>query len=370
MDVNAVKRALLQILIIASIWLVISYTVSPEWTSSSRFWNMAVMNIITIVIVAFANTTFLLPKFYFEKRLFSFVVLSILMAAVLAIIIREVMPSIIGNGPFDDEGFRRMLENRFPGLSADTAGLNAEDFSIRRSSRMNNMRWFMSMPPFILAFFGSALVEVTRFANIKQRENIELEKQKLVTEIKFLKAQINPHFLFNALNNIYTLALTKSDNAPDNLLRLSNMLRYMVYDCSAKKVPLHKEVDYLRDYLALASLKDSSGMKIHANFEVSNQNIMVPPLLFIPFVENAFKHSNIEDIKNGWIKIDLTSLGQGIDFKVENSLFQGDGPKDSRGGIGLDNVRKRLKLIYDDAFSLDTESQSDSFITHLTIDHA
>jgi len=164
--------------------------------------------------------------------------------------------------------------------------------------------------------------------------------------MKFLKSQVNPHFLFNALNNIYTLTVIKSDKAPDNLMRLSEMLRYMLYDSNDGKVPLHKEIDYLENYISLASLKDSRGLNVKVELDKSQPGLKVAPLLFIPFVENAFKHSKIEDLKNGFINISLKTSSEQIEFSVENSIPSVPFKKDKLGGIGLTNTKKRLELLY------------------------
>jgi len=181
------------------------------------------------------------------------------------------------------------------------------------------MRYLGLGMPIFTSFIGSALFEIAAFANRKEREAAVYQSEKLEAEIKFLKSQINPHFLFNALNNIYTLTLLKSDNAPDHLLKLSGMLRYMLHDCKAEKVPLHKEIAYLQNFIDLQMLKDSSGLNVKVHFDESRPNLNMAPMLLILFVENAFKHSKFEDLANGWITIGLRTGEHHIEFEVENS---------------------------------------------------
>ena len=179
----------------------------------------------------------------------------------------------------------------------------AEEYIVREKlfeqSRTQVGTWLRYFIPLLISFVGSTLIELTLFANKKEKAAISIEKEKLDTEMKFLKSQINPHFLFNALNNIYSLTVIKSDKAPDNLMRLSEMLRYMLYDSNDGTVPLHKEIDYLENYVSLALLKDSRGLNVKVDLDKGHPDLRVVPLLFIPFVENAFKHSKIEDLNNG-----------------------------------------------------------------------
>ena len=186
--------------------------------------------------------------------------------------------------------------------------------------------------------------------------------------MKFLKSQINPHFLFNALNNIYTLSVLKSDDAPEHLLKLSGMLRYMLYDCNAERVLLSKEIEYLKNYIDLYKLKDSRGLNIRVDLDESRPGLVVAPLLFIPFIENAFKHSQIEDLDKGWIEIGLQTRDTGIDFKVSNSVPDRNFTKDASGGIGLSNVQRQLELLYPEKHELHISNRPTQFDVSLKID--
>jgi LytS/YehU family sensor histidine kinase len=215
---------------------------------------------------------------------------------------------------------------------------------------------------------GSALFHIARYATQKEKETVTLKAEKLDSEIKFLKSQINPHFLFNALNNIYTLTLLKHEKAPENLLKLSGMLRYMLYDCKAERVPLRKEVDYIRNFIELNMLKNKEPLKVDADINDYSPELLVAPLIFIPFIENAFKHSNIEDLDKGWIKISLKTPDNQIHFSVQNSVPKGDVSKDKEGGIGLNNVLRQLELIYPDKHHLTIEEGEHQFSIFLRIE--
>ncbi|GJM61524.1 sensor histidine kinase [Persicobacter diffluens] len=245
-------------------------------------------------------------------------------------------------------------------------------------------RLFRGGPPphmrkiFRFAFFGQyiqfALVlllstsyEMTKFAMGKAREALKLREETLQSELNFLKSQINPHFLFNALNNIYTLAYLKSDKAPELILKLSDMLRYILYDCKEERVEISKEIQYLEDYIALQQLKSEEPLNVEVNFGLFAEEMMVPPMIFIPFVENAFKHSKIEDRQHGWVKIQLHPKESGLAFEVENSIPQKDFTKDQVGGIGLHNVARRLELLYPQSHQLEIVEQEDRFRVRLQL---
>ena len=221
--------------------------------------------------------------------------------------------------------------------------------------------------PFITSFIGSSLIVIGAYANRKEKEMIQLQKEKFETELKFLKSQVNPHFLFNALNNIYTLSVLKSDAAPENLLKLSAMLRYVLYDCKEPTVPLAKEIEYLRHFIALNMLKDSRGLNVKANLDESRPQLRIAPMLFIPFVENAFKHSKVEDLANGWIDIQLKTEDAAVILEVKNSLPKTGVTKNETGGIGLENVQRQLELLYPDRHELRIERGESTFGVYLKI---
>ena len=213
------------------------------------------------------------------------------------------------------------------------------------------------------------MYRVTVLANWREKEAVELQKEKLETEMKFLRSQINPHFLFNALNNIYSLSVLEPERTPDYLLKISGMLRYMLYECNADTVPLSKEVEYLRNYVDIGQLKDSRGLNIELQLPGEDSQLPVAPLLFVPFVENAFKHSRIEDVDKGWIRIQL-EVGEDkqVHFRVENSLPDTAGAKDPASGIGLRNVRRRLELLYPERHELRVEEKEDTFCVSLKLE--
>lgn len=224
-----------------------------------------------------------------------------------------------------------------------------------------------NMFPLLVMFFSSTLYEVSIVANQSARETAQLKSEKLEAELKFLKSQINPHFLFNSLNNIYTLTVLNPESAGSSLLKLSEMLRYLLYECDAEKVTLGRELTYLQNYIDLFSLKDEEALNIKFDVKDVNTEVMIAPLLLIPFIENAFKHSQIEDLEKGWINITLFGDEEQVYFEVKNSLPQTTFSKDEVGGIGLQNVKRQLSLLYPEKHTLKIDKTNTEFSVALTI---
>lgn len=203
--------------------------------------------------------------------------------------------------------------------------------------------------------------ELLRQKKLRQEQEASiLKSEHLETELKFLKSQINPHFLFNALNNIYTLAYIKAAEAPDMILKLSDMLRYILYDCTTEEVPITKEINYLKNYIELQQLK-ADGIDIQITIDDFTPQVHIAPMLLIPFIENSFKHSKIEDTEAGWIRVELLHQNQQICFKVGNSNPPQSFTKDKVGGIGLQNVKRRLELLYHQQYDLHITEADNSF---------
>lgn len=201
----------------------------------------------------------------------------------------------------------------------------------------------------LLGFLIGTVMCETREWYIQDRKRKEMEKEKLLSELSFLKSQVNPHFLFNSLNGIYALAIKKSDKTPEALLQLSDLLRHMLYDADQRLVSLKKEVDYLKNYIQLQKLRLQEDAQISFEVEGDLSKKMIEPMLFIPFVENAFKHG--VDSEGADIKIKLNVKKNHLEFEVVNRISEAKS-KDASSGIGLSNVKKRLDLHYGNDYVL------------------
>ncbi len=200
----------------------------------------------------------------------------------------------------------------------------------------------------------------------KQKRAKELEKQNLESELTLLKHQINPHFLFNTLNNIDRLVKSNPDQASATIIELSDMMRYMIYETNTNKVPLQKELDYIENFLELQKLQYANPELVEYILIGNPENKQVAPMIFIAFIENAFKHCTNKDIKHA-IHILIRIDSNHIDFEVINYDGKEVISKDSASGIGLDAVRRRLNLLYPDRHKLFIRRKNDLFCVSLTI---
>ncbi|WP_374948845.1 sensor histidine kinase [Mucilaginibacter sp.] len=216
----------------------------------------------------------------------------------------------------------------------------------------------------IIFIFLSTVLKFTVDWFLNERIQRDLENQRLSAELSFLKSQINPHFLFNSLNSIYSLAYQKSDTTPDAILKLSEIMRYMLYECNDNKVDLSKELQYLQNYIDLQKIRfgDNAFIQFEVNGEVTNQHIA--PLLLISFIENAFKHGITNDPK---VPISLRiNLADGqFYFFIQNKKSSHN--RDASGGIGLVNVQRRLDLLYPDKYNLDIRDETDTYTVQLSL---
>jgi sensor histidine kinase YesM len=185
------------------------------------------------------------------------------------------------------------------------------------------------------------------------RERKELEKDKIMTELSLLKAQINPHFFFNTLNNIYALTETDPKVAGEAIHRLSKMMRYLLYETQEATNMLSHEIDFVKNYISLMKLRLTAAVQINMSVPEQLQDMPLPPMIFLPFVENAFKHG-VSATQQGHINITITQNDKLLVLAVNNSLVNGNSVSlDARNGIGLVNTRRRLDLLYPEKYTID-----------------
>ncbi len=201
----------------------------------------------------------------------------------------------------------------------------------------------------------------------EQREKMAIEQQRISAELELLKAQLHPHFLFNTLNNLYTLVLEGSAKAPNMLLRLSGLLSYVLYECKAPVVPLESEIRVMRDYISLEQERYGGRLEISVDFSGDIAGKMIAPMLFQPFVENAFKHGTAEQLGRVWMSIELSVKHDQLLFRVINSV-DWKATAQVAGGIGINNTRRRLELLYPGKHTLLQDTGNEVYIVSLTID--
>ncbi len=197
---------------------------------------------------------------------------------------------------------------------------------------------------------------------------LRFERMTTTYQLQSLQSQINPHFLLNSLQTIYALSLEKSKASPEVILQLSDILKYTLYETGQPTVELEKEIAMIRDYVDMYRYRVDPDLTDIRMEEIGDpEGLMIAPMLLIPFIENSFKHSKIEDLKNGWIDIKLKTKGEELELEIKNSIPEIESIKDKQGGIGLENVKRRLELIYPNKHNLNVKKIEKEFCVNLNI---
>ncbi len=200
-----------------------------------------------------------------------------------------------------------------------------------------------------------------------EKENIKLEKEKTDMELDFLKAQIQPHFFFNTLNNLYSIVIDKDEFAADIVLKLSDLMRYSLYEAGSSKISLARELQFIQDYVRLEQIRHKDHVTISLDIQQVPANLEIPPLILITFVENAFKHGINNTIDASWAHIEASVQGTTLHFSIENSKPERLAKETVQGGIGLINVRRRLDLLYPDRYALTIQNKPTSYTVTLNL---
>jgi len=203
----------------------------------------------------------------------------------------------------------------------------------------------------------------------KEKKNaLEAEQQKTQAELKFLKSQIHPHFLFNTLNNLYGYSIENSPKAPEMILKLSSLLRFMIYESNVSYISLSKEISLVQQYIQLEQQRYGDRLELSLNISGDIQHKVIAPLLLIPLLENAFKHGTSEQLDTCWISLNLNVRGDEMFFKLINSKDNSNSViSEFPGGIGLQNVKKRLELLYPNKHDFSVKDTEDTFIVNLRL---
>lgn len=219
----------------------------------------------------------------------------------------------------------------------------------------------------VIALFIPLTYKLMQYWRMEHSHNQELAKQKLNAELEALKNQLNPHFLFNTLNNIYSLTLKKSELAPQIILKLSDILSYLLYESNKEKADLKSEISLINDYLELQKLRFGNKLQLNYSVEGKEHVHYIAPILFLPFIENAFKHGVSQQTENKWLNLAIRITEYQVFFFIENQIIPKALYKNNKKGIGLNNVTNRLNLLYKGKHALNI-SVSDTYRVELRID--
>ncbi len=214
----------------------------------------------------------------------------------------------------------------------------------------------------------SKLAEDWVYLNKVENQVLKAEKQEIEHQLYYLKGQINPHFLFNSLNVLYSLAIDKKEEITHAILQLSDILRYVIYDVETDKISLQKEIDLIKNYIAFEKNRHIKNSKINFDYNV-NEQLEIYPMLLLPLIENSFKHGLKSGVENPFVKIDLRENKNQLVFKISNNFKEKNNLNNTDyKGVGLKNIQENLALIYPKKHLFNTEIKNDVFTVNLTID--
>lgn len=215
----------------------------------------------------------------------------------------------------------------------------------------------------------ATLFRLNEYRKEQEQEAGEKLRENQEAQIQYLKSQVNPHFLFNTLNNLYGLAYAKSDLAPQMIIELSDTMRYLIYETEKDAVSVEKELDFIRNYINIEKKRLSHPENIRLTMHINHSDGLIPPLLLLPFVENCFKHGTIGKTKEGWIEMGMWDDPKFFHFTCKNSYADGHllVSTEKNSGLGLQNVKKRLDLLFGDQYELTISKQNNEYVVYLKI---
>ncbi len=327
-------------------WLayILFFSIQSSIVAINSFWNIIssyCLYVIAIMLATYFSIYFLIPKYLLNKKYYHFFTILFISAIFFTLLQKGIVYYVIMPLLYSPQAVARITKLGF--------------FDI--NSLLSNLVSIYT----VVAVAASIKLLKSLYKN--QQTTQLLNQQKLETELKFLKSQINPHFLFNSLNNLYGLALKKSDKTPESILKLSSLLSYMLYECDSPKIPLEKEIGLLNDFIGLEKLRYGNRLELQFTINGDVEGIEVAPMLLFPFVENSFKHGASNEIEKAWININININPTMIALMVENkkSNLGSNTSKEDLEGIGLKNVKRQLDLLYPSKYELEIENKDESF---------
>jgi hypothetical protein len=327
-----------------------------NWNHVFRVW----ISFIPYLIIFLINRYVLLPYLFFEKKRIYFLMSALMLIAVM----------VIGDFYFGGDILEK--ENRMERAEQQLPTQRFHNPPPTRSKNLPPQRPPRELPPYVgfvvisilIIGFDTGLRISVKWVRTEQMQSF-IEKENMQMQLAYLRNQISPHFFMNTLNNIHALIDIDTDEAKESIIRLSKLMRHLLYDCDAETIPITKEVEFIRNYVALMRLRYSNKIRIELSVPSQLPEKQIPPLLFTSFVENAFKHG-VSYQKPMSISISFSCTDDKLHFQVRNNHV-GSKSENTYSGIGIGNSRKRLDLIYGDRYKLDIEDKKDEFIVSLNI---
>jgi sensor histidine kinase YesM len=307
-----------------------------DYASHSIAFAITLVKVTDLALMVYIVNYLLIPRLLYKKKYFAFVASFILIILLSGFLKMAIMGEITGQTIF------------------------ASPFSNLKTKFYENI-----ISDFFLVTSGAAFKLIFDYIEMQQRFAI-LAKEKAEAELSFLTSQINPHFLFNSLNSVYFLINKENAEARQALHKFSDMLRYQLYEIKGSRIPIEKELGYLKDYVDLQKLRKDENYSVEFNCSPEVKGFSIEPLLLIPFVENAFKHISHKNSRQNFVKLDINRSNGHFNFVVENSK-EAERTTELHGGIGLNNVKRRLELLYPEKHELTIDEEENIYKVNLKL---
>jgi len=352
-----------------SVWIILfilpTYLLYIDTSNDQFILNRTYIQILLYAVIFYANYLLLTPQLFFKQRKVLYFIAALSLVAISTIVSEITFNEFEARRPYGNmEILMRKRYQPVPGLPM----FPKEPFPFKQ--KQPSMKWPMYnfiITTLFLSGFGMGLSFSDKLRQHEKKRK-ETEKENLNTELAFLKYQINPHFFFNTLNNIYSLVEVSPSKAQEAIHNLSKLMRYLLYDTGREKVELAEEVYFLKKYIQLMELRQTDKTITNFTFpENTNKSLCIAPLLFIPLIENAYKHG-VSATHTSHISFDMTINGNQLLFSSENSNFPKSVTDKSGSGIGLVNLKKRLELLYHNKYELKIGIRNNIYWSTLRID--
>lgn len=313
-------------------------------------WVTQAITLVLLVVAFYVNAIILVPRFLLKNQLVYYVALLIGIIAAIAAIMAWVDLALT------------------PAQALNPVqGLLPRAMPLKPGGPAYHIQRPVVIITALVLGIGTSITAIQKMQKDRQKRE-ELEKDKVTSELLFLKAQVNPHFFFNTLNNIYALTAVDGELAGKAIHQLSRMMRYLLYDTQAGHTTLSQEIAFVKDYISLMQLRLTDAVKITFNTPPGLQDVPLAPMMFLPFVENAFKHG-VQSAQPGYINITVTQQRNMLQLTVSNSVIHNNSSisLDVNSGIGLVNTRRRLDLLYPGKYRLDIHCQANEYTVNLAL---